>query len=98
LRVLYIFVVSLKDRCEKMRVKDFKDMGFNEQKEILKRFGIFSHDRFSSSSGKRTMYQVFGFMVEVNYHFNNRIHYIRVMERELTRHRGLVEDIRIHLN
>jgi len=37
-----------------MRVKDFKDMGFNEQKEILKRFGIFSHDRFSSSSGKRT--------------------------------------------
>jgi len=73
-------------------------MAFSEQKEILKRFGIFSHDRFSSANGKRTIYRVFGFMVEVNYHFDNRIHYIRVLDKELDGRFCPVEDIRIHLN
>ncbi|MFT4660268.1 MAG: hypothetical protein ACI8XB_000529 [Patiriisocius sp.] len=81
-----------------MRISDFKMMAFSEQKEVLKRFGIFSHDRYSSENGKRSVYQVFGFMVEVNYYFNNKIHYIRVLDKNIEGQFCPVEKIRIHLN
>lgn len=63
-----------------MTTLNFKHLSYAEQKEVLRVNGSFLQEKFSPETGKRNVYSLFGFFVEVSYNQKNQERYIRVLE------------------
>jgi len=63
-----------------MTTLEYKHLGYAEKKELLRVNGSFLQEKYQEDSGKRSVYSLFGFFVEVAYNQNNQERYIRVLD------------------
>ena len=63
-----------------MSTREYASLSYQEKKELLRLNGSFVAEHSNSKLGKRTIYALYGFFVELNYDLSNQERYIRVHE------------------
>ena len=68
------------NKVRTMSTREYAALTYQEKKELLRVNGSFVAERNNSAKGKRTIYALFGFFVELNYDLTDQVKYIRVFE------------------
>jgi len=63
-----------------MSTREYSALTYQEKKELLRLNGNFVAERVNSKRGKRAIYSLYGFFVEMNYNLSDQEKYIRVHE------------------
>jgi hypothetical protein len=61
-----------------MNTREYAALSYQEKRELLRVRGSFVAERTNSQKGKRAIYALFGFFVELNYDLSDQERYIRV--------------------
>ncbi|NNC84144.1 MAG: hypothetical protein HKN79_11255 [Flavobacteriales bacterium] len=80
-----------------MSTREYSSLSYEEKRELLRMNGSFVAEHTNSKKGKRTIYALYGFFVELNYDLSNQERYIRVYDNYFKTDTQ-VEGIRISLN
>jgi hypothetical protein len=80
-----------------MSTIEYTALPYEEKRELLRLNGSFLAEKVIGSSGKKAIYALYGFFVELDYDLSNNERYIRVVESYFDTDHQL-EGIFINLN
>lgn len=82
---------------KKMRTQEYTELNYDEKRELLRLNGSFLGERSEDRRGRKTIYALYGFFVEIEYNNRNQERCIRVVENYFDTDTQL-EGIFINLN